>query len=357
MFLIERYVIAEVCRPLLAIVGILTFIFASYSSERYLAEAANGTLALGIVLDIVYYKVLIALEVLIPVALYVSVVLSLGRLYHDTEMTAIAASGISPLRLYKAVLLIALPVAVMVAALSLYGRPWAYGNAYTLEQQSKTDLDVNHLQAERFNVNEDNGRMILAQRIDPLSGELKDVLIYDAGDQRSHLFRAQQAVVSDPNPEDPVLKLQAGTAYSLERQGTQDQAMLFKDMTLHLAPVEQTADFKRKAASSEVLAASTALPDQAELQWRQSRGISTLLLALLAIPLSRTAPRKGRFAKMLPVTVVFALIFYAGDICKSMVANGSLPLIPGLWLIPLLMGVALVALIKRDVGKARTLTP
>jgi lipopolysaccharide export system permease protein len=356
MRLIERYVISEVCRPLLAMVGILTFIFASYSSERYLAEAANGTLALSVVLDIVYYKVLIALEVLVPVALYVAVVLSLGRLYHDTEMSAIAASGVSPLLLYKVVLLIALPVAVAVACLSLYGRPWAYDSAYRLEQQSRTDLDVNHLQAERFNVNEDNGRMILAKQIDPGSGALNDVLIYDTSAERTHLFRAHRALITDPNPEDPILSLEEGTAYSLERQGSRDQTMSFKEMTLHLAPLAQTAAYRRKAAPSHVLAASPALSDQAELQWRQSRGISALLLALLAIPLSYTAPRKGRFARALPVTAVFALVFYASDICKSMVSNGSLPLFPGLWLVPLLMGLVLLVTIKRDVVGKRPRT-
>ncbi|MBH3437289.1 MULTISPECIES: LPS export ABC transporter permease LptF [Pseudomonas] len=356
MRLIERYIISEICRPLMVMVGILTFIFASYSSERYLAEAANGTLALSVVLDIVYYKVLIALEVLVPVALYVAVVLSLGRLYHDTEMTAIAASGVSPLRLYKAILLIALPVAIAVACLSLYGRPWAYDNAYRLEQQSRTDLDVNHLQAERFNVNEDNGRMILAKHIEPDSGALKDVLIYDSGAERAHLFRARQALITDPNPEDPVLSLEQGTAYSLERKGSRDQTMLFKDMTLHLAPVAQTAEYRRKAAPSSALATSSALSDQAELQWRQTRGITTLLLALFAIPLSYTAPRKGRFARMLPVTAAFALVFYASDICRSMVGNGSLPLFPGMWLIPILMMLALFVAIRRDVGKKRIRT-
>lgn len=70
MLLIERYIVAESCRPLLLMLGILSVIFAAYSSERYLAEAANGTLGLKVVFDIVLYKVLIALEVLIPVALY-----------------------------------------------------------------------------------------------------------------------------------------------------------------------------------------------------------------------------------------------------------------------------------------------
>ncbi len=353
MLLIERYVVSETCQPLLVMVGILTFIFAAYSSERYLAEAANGSLALNVVFDIVYYKVLIALEVLIPVALYVSVVLSLGRLYHDTEITAMAASGMSPLRVYQGVALLAIPIAIAVAYLSMYGRPWAYANAYKLGQQSKTDLDINHLLPERFNVNKENGRMIRAERIDHKTGRLYDVLIFDAGQTRTRLYRSKEAWIADPNPDDPVVEMRHGIVYSLQHSGTQDKRILFNQMTMHLSPIEAEADFKRKSASWAELKASADLSDQAELQWRKSRGLSTLILALLAIPLSRTAPRRGRFATLLPVTAVFALVFYAGDICKSLVGNGTLPLTPGLWLVPLIMGATLIALIMRDLGIIR----
>lgn len=74
-------------------------------------------------------------------------------------------------------MLLAIPLAVVVTLLSLYGRPWAYGNIYRLEQQSQSVLDVSHLQANKFNVN-GSGRMVMASRIDPASHQLTDALIY-----------------------------------------------------------------------------------------------------------------------------------------------------------------------------------
>ncbi len=79
MKLVEHYIMCGTRRLVLIIVGFLIFIFASYSAQRYLTEAANGTLALNVVLDIVFYKVLIALEMLLPVGLYVSVGVTLGQ--------------------------------------------------------------------------------------------------------------------------------------------------------------------------------------------------------------------------------------------------------------------------------------
>ena len=146
MKLVEHYIMRGTRRLVLIIVGFLIFIFASYSAQRYLTEAANGTLALDVVLDIVFYKVLIALEMLLPVGLYVSVGVTLGQMYTDSEITAIsAAGGTVRVRLYKAVLYLAIPLSIFVTLLSMYGRPWAYTQIYQLEQQSQSELDVRQL--------------------------------------------------------------------------------------------------------------------------------------------------------------------------------------------------------------------
>jgi lipopolysaccharide export system permease protein len=353
MLLIERYIIAEIRRPVTVMVGILTFVFASYSAERYLTQAANGTLALQAVLDMVVYKVIIALEMLVPVALYASVAIALGRLYHDSEVTAILASGASPLRLYRAIALISLPIAIAVTVLSVYGRPWAYTQTYRLEQESRTDLDVNHLLPHRFNLNQDNGRMILAERIDHATGTLENALIYDPGEGKTRIFRSNTASVVDPNPDDPIVAMTTGTSYSLEHKGIKDVTSVFTNMRLHLKPIEPEPDNKRKSTSTALLSVSAVPQDKAELQWRLTRGVSAILLALLAVPLSRTAPRKGRFSTLLPIATLFAVIFYAGNICRTLVGNTSLPMIPGVWLVPLLMAIAVLIFIARDLGLLR----
>jgi lipopolysaccharide export system permease protein len=290
---------------------------------------------------------------LVPVALYASVAIALGRLYHDSEITAMMASGTSPFRLYRAIALIAIPMAIAVNVLSMYGRPWAYTQMYQLEQQSKTDLDVNHLLAQRFNLNADNGRMILAQQIDHETGLLSDALIYDPGEGKSRIFRSKTAQITDSNPQDPIISLGEGTSYSLEHQGIKDVSSVFSSMRLHLQPVETQAEERRKATSSATLDASQDPQDKAELQWRETRGISALLLALLAVPLSRTAPRKGRFSTLLPIAVLFAVIFYAGNICRTLVGSTTLPLTPGLWSVPALMALAMLIFFARDMAFLR----
>lgn len=354
MLLIERYIIAEIRRPVTIMVSILTFVFASYSAEKYLTQATNGTLALQSVLDMVMYKVVIALEMLIPVALYTSVAMALGRLYHDSEITAIFASGASPLRLYRAIALISIPIVIIVSTLSVYGRPWAYAKSYELEQQSKTDLDVDHLLPQRFNLNADNGRMILAESIDRTSGNLTNALIYDPGEGKSRVFRSKLAKVADPDPVDPIVELTDGVSYTLNHQDAKDVIATFSNsLLLHLKPLDLEPENKRKSTPTALLRVSELAQDKAELQWRETRGISAMLLALLAVPLSRTAPRKGRFSTLLPIALVFAAIFYAGNISRTLVGNAVIPLTPGVWFVPLLMLAALMIFLIRDVAPRR----
>ncbi|RJT45093.1 LPS export ABC transporter permease LptF [Rahnella woolbedingensis] len=347
MYLIERYIMGETRRSVTIIVGFLTFIFASYSTQRYLTDAANGIISLQAVFYIVFYKVLIALEMLLPVGLYVSVAIALGQLHSDSEVIAILASGCSPLKLYKAILYLAIPVGILVTVLSMYARPWAYSQIYQLKQQSQSELDTRHLQAKKFNLN-DSGRMILAEKIDSTTQMLTDVLIYTPSVGKTYVFRARSMQVTDPSQTTPSVMFHAGTAYELDHQGSADNGQTYNNFNLHPKPARQETEVKSKAASNSELSRASDPAYKAELQWRESRGISAILMALLAISLSRTKPRQGRFSTLLPLAIVFTIIFYAGNISRTLVANHTLPTFPGVWLVPLLMLISLLILLARE---------
>lgn len=147
--------------------------------------------------------------------------------------------------------------------------------------------------------------------------------------------------------------LKSGTAYVLDRKGTDDNMQNYNNLKISLKPFIESIEVKRKSASLAALSRSTDPADRAELQWRESRGISTLLMVLLAIPLSRIKPRQGRYTTLLPLTLLFTAIFYGGNICRTLVANGTLPITPGVWLVPLLMSIGLLILIARDFSLLR----
>ncbi|MEJ2088718.1 MAG: LptF/LptG family permease, partial [Gammaproteobacteria bacterium] len=84
------------------------------------------------------------------------------------------------------------------------------------------------------------------------------------------------------------------------------------------------------------LAAIDAPDAQAELQWRESTAVSALLLALLAVPLSRTQPRRGRYSKVMLAVVIYALYYNLLGVARTGVeqqATATLWWAPGLLLL------------------------
>lgn len=208
----------------------------------------------------------------------------------------------------------------------MYGRPWAYAQIYQLEQQSQSELDVRQLRAKKFNTN-DNGRMILSQTVDQDNNRLTDALIYTSTANRTRIFRARSVDVVDPSPEKPTVMLHNGTAYLLDHQGRDDNEQIYRNLQLHLNPLVQSPNVKRKAKSVTELARSVFPADHAELQWRQSRGLTALLMALLAhfIKSGKTAARA--IFNVIATDVAVYCHFYGGDVCRTLVANGAIPLI------------------------------
>ena len=73
------------------------------------------------------------------------------------------------------------------------------------------------------------------------------------------------------------------------------------------------------------------LPKRAELHWRLSLPVMCLLLALLAIPLSRLRPRKGRYSRVWLAVVIYFVYSNLVSAGKVWIARGTVPEPVGLW--------------------------
>lgn len=130
MKLVEYYIMCGMCCLVLIIVGFLIFIFVSYFVQCYLIEVVNGILVFDVVLDIVFYKVLIVLEMLLFVGLYVLVGVMLGQMYIDLEIIVIFVVGGSLGCLYKVVFYLVILLSIFVIFLLMYGCLWVYVQIY-----------------------------------------------------------------------------------------------------------------------------------------------------------------------------------------------------------------------------------
>ena len=71
-----------------------------------------------------------------------------------------------------------------------------------------------------------------------------------------------------------------------------------------------------------------------EAQWRLSPIFAVFILTFVAIPLSMVNPRQGRFARLMPAILIYASYYMFLLSCRNMINSGSLPLYPGLFVVP-----------------------
>lgn len=340
---IDQYLLLGMIRPFAAILAVLVALFGGFSLAGILADAVSGLLPVGVIAALAALKVLIALDVLIPISLFVAVIMAFARLQGDSEMTVMLALGMSPARLARPVLALALTLAVGVAMLSLIVRPLAYAQSHAITQRASVMLNVNAMQAGTFYSSDDSGQVIFlggrAGRHAPAQG----VFVARKIDGEIQVIYANDA---EPATQDAgghrVVHLSQAHIYDLDPLHPENDKMV-QAAGMDVDPdsaAEVALGYNPIAVGSLRLAGSHRARDIAELQWRLSTGISTLLLALLGFVMSRGKPRQNRYAGFGPAILAYSGYYLLCTTARTWVEHGEVGPIPGLWWAP--AGLALV---------------
>ncbi len=349
MLILDRYLTREIAKPLVIFCGGLLLLFANFTAIRYMNQVADGLMPFQSVLPLVLVRVAVAMEILLPVALHLSVVVTLGRLYSDSEMTALFGSGVSPTRIIRIVFVGSLVVAGLVAYLSVYVRPWANANRYRLEHEAAADVDLNEMQPGHFYENS-AGTVLFFQERNEGSGRMQKVFIQSRSEDHVRLIWAKEAHYPEPTEADAARTLVCSETVSYEisrdrtaiRQATSDELIL--EWEKAQVPSEE---YRRKAAPTWQLARSALPKDIAEFQWRLSTPVAALLMGLLGFPLSRAKPRQGKYAKLFLSVVSYATFYNLNMMARTWVEKGVVGTVPGIWWVHLLLGILVAGLLWR----------
>jgi lipopolysaccharide export system permease protein len=344
--ILERYIIRQISAPLVAICTVLIMIFAGYSAIRFLNDAVNGLLSGKTVIVLVALKVLIALEVLLPVTFYLSIILALSHLYADGEITGMEACGFSPWRIMTSIFLFALLLALIVTGLTLYGRPWAYEKSYALQASSRNEFDFAKVEAGRFYELGDDV-VFFAEEIDSARKQARNAWVWELGSEKREVTTAQNAYEIDgPEEGQRAIVFLDGYHYVLNLKEGTDRLLRFQKTVFPLKSARTPpSEYRRKAASTAHLARSSDSADIAEFQWRLSTGLSTILMALLAVLLSRVAPRSGKYGKVTAAIILFFVFYNLSLIAKTWVGKQVVGAVPGIWWVHVLNAALVLILL------------
>ena len=350
--IIDRYVIREISVTLVAVTAVLLLIFLSNRYVQYLADASAGDLSSRVVLQLLALKTLSVAIIILPLALFLAVLLAIGRLYKDSEMTAMAACGVGMRRIYRGVLTLAMIVASVVAVVSLYIAPWAEEQSYRLRDLERSRTELTGISPGRFTEVGAVHGVFYAESIDADGRTLRNVFIQQQQGGKQTILSADHGYpYRDPKSNDQFLVLLDGYRYEGAPGTAEFQLVKFREHAVRIDDQDVRPSYrKQRALPTVALLGSDDRNDIAELQWRVSMPLSVLLLSLLAVPLGRTSPRQGKYGRLFIAVLAYLVYSNLLGIANTWVTRGLVPTAIGMWWVHVLLLTGVVVLWTRQYG-------
>ncbi len=329
---LDRYLAREVGLNWLAVAVVLMLILVSGGLAQLLARAAEGDLPTDLVGRLLLVDSLRFFYWILPLAAFLGVILALGRLYRDSEMAVMIASGVSPVGLLRAVMGVALPVAALSALLAFWLVPAVEAERAALEADAEARAELAVITPGRFLSGRDGRAVLYVESVGPEG--LANVFIYTrTGDGEPAVEVARQGrLVTDPESGQRMIELLDGHRYQGLPGETRFRIWDFDAHTVGIPGSEPPPpEIEARAMTTTELLGTGGDAVEAELHWRIAQPLSVLLLALLAVPLSHTEPRGGRAGRMtaaLLIYLTYSNLLAAG---RAWVEDGVVDAWTGMW--------------------------
>jgi lipopolysaccharide export system permease protein len=330
--ILARYVLREVALAWLAVTAVLLVILFANEVVGVLERAAANQYPQSMVLELIGLGALQYLSLVVPVGLLLGVVLAFGRLYHDSEMAAALACGVGPRILYLPAALLAALVAGGLAWLTLVLAPQATARALSLRNEALHAGQFAPIAAGKFRTFVGGNAVVFAEQV-AKDGTLARVFLERNRGPLVEVALAQHArhtVTADGTTH--IITLYDGERFEGVPGSAEFRMVRFAEHVVPV-PVPTFSDAVRdlEARPSESLLRSSDPAERAELQWRIALPIMCLILALIAVPLSRLRPRQGRYSRLWLAVLIFFLYYNLAAAGKTWLAHGTMPQAIGLW--------------------------
>lgn len=334
-FILARYLAREILQTTLAVTLILLLIFLSGRFAKYLADAATGKISAEIILTLLFYRAPSTLERILPLGLFLGILLTFGRMYVENEITALQAAGISTQQLLRASGLAILPVAIITGLLTLYISPKGFEQVNLMMNNEKKRSELELVEAGKFLLLRARLGIMYTGEIGEDRQTMKDIFIVQQhinGDWT--VLRALNGFQHyDSSADARFMALENGSRFTFRPGQPAAERLRFSSLQQRMLPPDDFDSFKTKEDElpTSYLFKESANPEyMATLQWRFSLIVLVPLVAMLAVAMSRTTPRQGRYVKLLPAMLLYFTYMTTLDVLRHKMSEGDWPTMPGL---------------------------
>ncbi len=355
--ILDRYIFREVAQTWLSVTLVLLFILLTNQFARVLGDVAKDKLPKDAVFQIIGLTGLQYLTILVPIGLFLAIMLALGRLYADSELPAMMACRVGPSGIYRPLTWLVLPLVAGVAWLAMDVAPKALTAIERISVEARRQADLASIEPGKFTGAGGDDSVVYVERVLD-SGTVEKVFLQrrtEGGDVEVVVAEhGEQRDSDDPNTR--FFVLHDGRRYSGVPGTTRFTVMEFAEHGIpYRLPSLEEPELEPRAMRTQDLFGSGDPAQVAELHWRIGVPLSTLILAIFAVPLSRSQPRQGRYGRIAMGLLVFIIYFNLLSAGKAWVEQGTVPAVLGIWWVHALMLAAAMGLLGVQNGVHRRL--
>ncbi len=361
MRILTRYILREVVSHAMLGGALFTFVLFMQRDLGHILElAVRGSATANDVGRILLYSLPATLTFTIPMTVLVGILLGLGRLSADSEVTAMRASGFGVMQFVRVVSM-ATVVALLVGLVnSLYIAPKSTASLLRLENDLKSSQASFEVQPRVFYEDFKN-YVLYVQDTQPSQGATiwKHVFLADLTQPASpYITTANQAVVAVGKQQTLRLHFMDGSTHQISpTDPNQYNISTFAENDVPMQAGQQE-DIKLTRSDAPMAAMTAGQLWQAqpgpqrraamiEFNRRLSYPIACVVLMLVGVPLGLSSRRGGKSTGFVLTIVLVFLYYFLSSVGVALAKQGKLHPVIGVWAANVLFGFAGALLLRQ----------
>lgn len=291
---------------------------------RLLNDAAGGRIAPEAVLALLGFASLNYMPVVLNLTLFISVLLTLSRVWRDSEMVIWLSSGQALTAWIRPVLTFALPLVFAIFLLSAFLSPWANLKSSEYKEKLGARNDISQVSPGDFREARRGERVVFVESAGLDLTRVRNVFVTTFEQGRLGVVMARDGHQEYFPNGDRFMVLERGRRYEVEPGTPEFKIMEFERYALRSEDSDVRAVDVQPSRQPFWELPFAGDSGWAEMLWRLGMPISGIVLVLLAIPLSFVNPRLGRSANMLMAILIYAIYSNLLSVSQAWVAQGKL---------------------------------
>ena len=351
--ILTTYLAREILKTSCATLLVLFVILVSNALGRILAEIADGDIPRQALWPVLFGQSVNLLSLLLPIAFFLGVIFTFGRMYKDHEIVVMQACGVGYRDFYRPVLLAMVPFMIVSIYSSLWLNAQVLNAAQSVIEREANLHEFQQIKPGQFNQAKDGELVFYMDSLSEDKLELRDIIISQAGSVEMVIETARSGHQQiDDESGDLFLVMGPGDRYVGQAGSRQMTHISFDQHGILIEKKVRTARLKQGSDAMPLsrLWHSEKLRHRIELRWRITVPVVLLVLALLAVPLAHIAPRQGRYGKVGVALLTFIVYLNLLAFTRAQLEDEVIPMALNFWWVHLIFLALTLALIYRRNG-------